>query len=329
MDILQNFHQRIEKELQQLRFDSQPKELYEPMSYVLSLGGKHLRPVLLLMGCNLFEGDVEKAVKPALGIELFHNFTLLHDDIMDNAPLRRAKPTVNKKWNDNIAILSGDAMFAYAYSFISQVDKNILHEVLSVFTTTAIQVCEGQQLDMNYETQPNVSIDEYLQMIELKTAVLLAASLKIGSIIGMENGKDASVANAQELYEFGKNIGVAFQLQDDVLDVYGDKNKFGKQVGGDIISNKKTFLLLKALELVKGKTQNELTAQLAAKNFEPQEKVKIITSIYDELSVKKLAEEKMDFYYHQALKHLANISVPSSQKILLEKFAEKLMVREV
>lgn len=324
MDTLQSFHQRIEKELQQLRFDSQPKELYEPMSYVLSLGGKHLRPVLLLMGCNLFEGDVERAVKPALGIELFHNFTLLHDDIMDNAPLRRAKPTVNKKWNDNIAILSGDAMFAYAYSFISQVDKNIFHGVLSVFTKTAIEVCEGQQLDMNYETQLNVSIDEYLQMIELKTAVLLAASLKIGSIIA-----NAPANDAQELYEFGKNIGIAFQLQDDVLDVYGDKNKFGKQTGGDIISNKKTFLLLKALELAKGKTQKELDAQLAAKDFNPEEKVKRVTAIYDELSVKKLAEEKMDFYYHHALTHLANILVPSSQKILLEKFAEKLMVREV
>ena len=225
-------------------FKKKPHKLYDPIAYTMSHGGKRLRPLLTLLACDLFSGDVEKALYPALAIEVFHNFTLVHDDIMDKAPLRRGKETVYKKWDSNIAILSGDTMFALAYQYALNTDSNLVPKILSVFSQAAIEVCEGQQFDMDFETSPSVSIDEYLEMIRLKTAVLIAVSLQIGAIIG-----DASEEEIIEMYNFGNNLGMAFQLKDDLLDVYGEQEKFGKKTGGDIVANKKTYLFLKALEL--------------------------------------------------------------------------------
>lgn len=302
-----------------------PRELYSPVNYILSLGGKRMRPALVLAGCELFGGDAEKAVDAALAVEVFHNFTLVHDDIMDKAPLRRNQPTVHKKWDEGIAILSGDAMLVQAYQLLCKTESPALPQLLNVFSKTAIQVCEGQQLDMNYEKAHKISIPQYLHMIQLKTAVLLAASLKIGALIGGAREEDA-----QHLYEFGNNIGIAFQLQDDVLDVYGDE-RFGKQVGGDIISNKKTWLLLKALEMSTGNRYmaEELQQWIFAPSFEPQDKVKAVTDIYNFLGVRKLAEKEMSRFYQRALKHLDEIPVSEELKRPLKGFAENLMVREV
>src|SRR5476651_2411466 len=252
----------ISKAVDALKFPESPAELYEPISYILDLGGKRLRPSLLLMACDLFGGDVNKAIEPALAIEVFHNFTLMHDDIMDKAPLRRGKKTVHEKWNANVAILSGDAMMVEANKLMMKVDDPILRRVMDVFNETATGVCEGQQIDMSFEQRNNVLIDEYLNMIRLKTAVLLGGTLKIGAIIG-----GASLNDAQLLYSFGVNLGIAFQLQDDILDVYGDPEKFGKQVGGDILSNKKTYLLIKALELAKDDHLQQLNHWLSVEDF--------------------------------------------------------------
>ena len=238
MNIIKSLQELIEKELQQIQFPDRPKNLYEPIRYMLAVGGKRARPVLVLMGCEVFNGNRTEAIPAALAIEVFHNFTLLHDDIMDNAPLRRSKPTVHNKWNNSIAILSGDAMFVKACELMMQVNDKQIRTVMDIFLRTSTEVCEGQQMDMSFEKEKNVSITDYLKMIELKTAVLLGCSLQIGAIIG-----GADEIQSKHLYEFGKNIGIAFQLQDDLLDVFGDAEKFGKQTGGDIISNKKTFLI--------------------------------------------------------------------------------------
>src|ERR1700759_413091 len=239
--------------VKELNYPEYPAQLYEPISYILSLGGKRMRPALLLMACDLFGGDVDAAIPPALAIEVFHNFTLMHDDIMDNAPIRRGHATVHTKWNQNVGILSGDVMLVQGYKLMMQVPDHLLRPILDIFNVTAIGVCEGQQLDMEFEELTNVSIDEYLNMIKLKTAVVLGGALKIGALIGGADTKDADL-----LSDFGVNLGIAFQLQDDILDVYGDPEKFGKQVGGDIISNKKTYLLLKSLELANKQQSSEL-----------------------------------------------------------------------
>ena len=302
---------------------AQPAELYEPIRYILSVGGKRLRPALVLMACDMFGGDVHAAIQPALGVEVFHNFTLMHDDIMDNAPLRRGKPTVHEKWNPNIAILSGDAMLVEAYRLMAAAGGNVLKPVLDVFSQTALGVCEGQQFDMNFEESDNVSIDQYLDMIRLKTAVLLGGALKIGALIG-----GAGTADADNLYSFGMNLGIAFQLQDDILDVYGDPEKFGKQVGGDIISNKKTYLLIKALELAQGKQAAELQQWLAAKTFDNAEKVQAVTSIYNHLNVRAQAEMEMNAYAEVAFKSLDDISLPAERKQYLHAFADSLLVRD-
>lgn len=307
-----------------MEYKKSPAELYDPIKYILSLGGKRMRPVLLLASCNLFTDDVKEAIKPALGIEVFHNFTLLHDDIMDNAPLRRGNATVHEKWNNNIAILSGDTMFVLSYQLVQHAPDFVLRKVMSLFSATAVQVCEGQQLDMNFETQSNVTIPVYLKMIELKTAVLLAASLQMGAFIGGAGEEDAA-----NLYEFGRNIGIAFQLQDDILDVYGDAETFGKQVGGDIIANKKTYLLLKALAIAHKYQKEELEHWLAIKDFNKAEKVKAVTDIYNYLNVRKLAEDEMKKYYEKAISHLNKVNVNGDRKKLLQSFADKLMVRTV
>jgi len=281
-----------------------------------------MRPVSLLMACNLFTDDVAKAVKPALAIEVFHNFTLMHDDIMDNAPLRRGKTTVQNKWNNNVAILSGDVMLVEAYKLIMQVELAVLPDVLNIFNDTAVGVCEGQQIDMNFENMENVSETDYLDMIRLKTAVLLAAALKIGALVGGSSKKDAEL-----LYNFGINLGLAFQLHDDILDVYGDPEKFGKQVGGDIIANKKTFMLIKAKELASEETERDLNRWLGI-NDKPQGKVIAVTEIYDELNVRQLAESKMAAYAQQALNSLSQVSVNEPKKEPLSDFAASLSVRE-
>ncbi len=257
----------ISEEVNKLAFPEYPVALYEPISYILSLGGKRMRPALLLMACDLFGGDIEAAISPALAIEVFHNFTLMHDDIMDNAPLRRGSVTVHERWNNNVGILSGDVMLVQGYKLMMQVEDRLLRPILDIFNTTAVGVCEGQQLDMEFEERNDVGIDEYINMIRLKTAVVLGGALKIGALIGGADSKDADL-----LSSFGEHLGIAFQLQDDILDVYGDPEKFGKQVGGDIISNKKTFLLIKALESADAQQKKELAGWIDLKQFDNTEK---------------------------------------------------------
>lgn len=320
---IQELQQIIDKAVKETAYPTHPKELYEPISYLMSLGGKRLRPALVLMATDLFGGDIHEAISPALAVELFHNFTLMHDDIMDKAPLRRGQATVHAKWSEAVAILSGDVMFVKAYQMMIQVNPEILSSVLAIFNETAIGVCEGQQIDMNFERRAQVSIPEYLEMIKLKTAVLLGGALKIGALIGQATEKDA-----QNLYNFGVNLGIAFQLQDDILDVYGDPEKFGKQVGGDIISNKKTFLLIKALELAKGETADKLNHWLNLKTFDPKEKVKAVKSIYDSLGIRQLSEKLMNDFAHKAYQALDEIHLAESQKKTLNDFAALLIQRE-
>lgn len=317
---------QIEVGLQSLNFPHQPESLYQPVTYMLSLGGKRVRPVLVLMGTELFGGESKTALQAAIGVEVFHNFTLMHDDIMDNAPLRRSKQTVHAKWNSNIAILSGDAMFVESCKLMMQVPDNCVRNVMDVFTTTALEVCEGQQFDMDFETSNNISIQQYLDMIRLKTAVLVGGSLKIGALIA-----NATIEAANHLYDFGVNLGIAFQLQDDILDVYGDANKFGKQVGGDIISNKKTFLLLTALSNADDKSLIELKDLLQLQTTEETapEKVVAVTRLYNQLGVKEIALSKMNDFYNEALNHLDAIRVPEDRKAPLRELAASLMIREV
>ena len=326
MNTIIEYQQYIEKVLKDKKYGPDPKELYEPVRYIMSLGGKRLRPALVFIGCDFFDSPVENAIHAALAIELFHNFTLVHDDLMDNAPLRRNQQTVHEKWNNNIAILSGDAMLICAYQELCKTDPMKIPQLIKIFNETALMVCEGQQMDMNYEKLQKVSIFQYLRMIELKTAVLLGASLKMGALIGNAREEDAAL-----LYEFGRHIGVAFQLQDDVLDVYADTEKFGKQKGGDIIANKKTYLLLKAIEIAEGNRymKEELYQWINAPHFDAAEKVQAVTSIYNFLNVKELARNEMKKQYDLAMACLTTIPVKAEKKQLLIDFANSLMIREV
>ena len=313
----------INKAIAETKYTAKPAELYEPISYLMELGGKRMRPVLVLHSTELFGGDIFKALDAAIGIELFHNFTLMHDDIMDKAPLRRGKATVHVKWNESAAILSGDVMFVEAYKLMIKVDDRILREVLDVFSDTASGVCQGQQADMNFEKRDNVSIEEYLHMIRQKTAVLVAGSMQIGALIGGAEKKEARL-----LYEFGVNLGLAFQLQDDILDVYGNPAIFGKQVGGDILSNKKTFMLIKAKDLAQEEVAADLDQWMNNSSPLPAEKINAITTIYNQLEVRKLAEREMEYFVNKALDALEQVSVDSSKKQLLRSFAEDLLIRE-
>ncbi|WP_069657902.1 polyprenyl synthetase family protein [Arcticibacter eurypsychrophilus] len=314
----------VNKQIAAKSYTEAPSELYEPITYIMSLGGKRMRPVLTLMACDLFDGPITAALDAAVAIEVFHNFTLMHDDIMDKAPLRRGKATVHSKWNDNIAILSGDVMLIESYKLlVGSVESSILKEVLDVFNETAAGVCQGQQIDMNFEITDEVSIAQYMEMIRLKTAVLLGGSLKIGALISK-----ASTEVADELYAFGENVGIAFQLQDDILDVYGDPEKFGKQVGGDILSNKKTFLLIKALELADELDKEELTYWINTTEFDPASKIKSVTGIYNRLGLRPLAEEEMNHYARKGLAALDQVSVPQEKKQALAEFAGQLLTRE-
>ena len=315
----------IEEQIKQLAIGNQmPAGLYEPIEYVLAAGGKRVRPALTLMACNLFSDDVGNALTPAIALEVFHNFTLMHDDVMDRADVRRNRPTVHKRWNESTAILSGDAMMILAYRYMCSAQPGILSALLDVFTRTAMEVCEGQQYDMDFEQRTDVTIDEYLRMIRLKTAVLLAACLKIGAICG-----GANAANAEYLYRFGISLGLAFQIQDDWLDVYADPDVFGKVIGGDIMSGKKTFLLLTAFEKADGNTRNELNELLNDTKTDADEKVSRVKAVYDRLGVSDRAREIMDEYRRQAMSYLRELVVSDeSRKAILEGFTVKLFKRE-
>jgi len=313
----------ISTEINKLEWNKEPRGLYEPIGYVLSMGGKRIRPAFTLMACNLFTESIEASISPALGLEVFHNFTLLHDDIMDRADMRRGKPTVHKKWDDNTAILSGDVMQIAAYQLIAKTPAQHLKSVLDLFSQTAAEICEGQQYDVDFENRDEVKAQEYLEMIRLKTAVLLACALKTGAIIG-----GASDDDAQELYDFGINIGLAFQLKDDLLDVYGNEATFGKKIGGDILCNKKTYLLIHALHLANGKDADEFAywLKVSDKNLD-NEKIKSITSLYNKLGVKSICEDKMLFFYTKAIANLEKVTVFENNKQELRKLADNLMQR--
>lgn len=279
-------------------FGEHPKELYEPIRYILKLGGKRLRPMLALLAYQLGKDNWESIIKPAMAVEVFHNFTLMHDDIMDEAPIRRGQPTVHEHWDENIAILSGDAMLVKAYDLLLEVDPALLPSVIRMFNKCAVEVCEGQQIDMNFEQRTDVTVEEYLEMIRLKTAVLLGMSLRLGGTLAGLSQKDTEL-----LCTFGEKIGVGFQLKDDLLDVFSDQEKFGKQVGGDIISNKKTYLLINALKSAQGETAKELNNWITRKDFDKEQKVQAVKNIYEQLAIKQLTEQAIQAILMRVMKH--------------------------
>ena len=319
MKSIQELSSLISGELSSIKYPKNPLSLYEPIEYILDLGGKRMRPILVLMAHQLFSKNIEKAIPPALAIEIFHNFTLLHDDIMDNAPLRRGQKTVHEKWNNNVAILSGDTMLVQAYQLMADVDNTIVKQVLAVFSKAAIEVCEGQQWDMDFETQSDVSITDYLKMIECKTAVLLGAALQIG---GITSG--ASTQEQNYLYAFGRDLGIAFQLKDDLLDAFGNIETFGKQVGGDIMANKKTYLYLKALAL-SDKNQRANLKQYFSTNDTSQLKVDSVKAIFSKLAIPELTTNLIKEYHSKAMDNLAAINSENKEPLLV--FSSLLMDR--
>jgi geranylgeranyl diphosphate synthase, type II len=320
---LEQLQQDIEKNLIELGFDNMhPRGLYEPVSYILSIGGKRIRPVMLLMACNLFSDEITHAMKPALGIEVFHNFTLLHDDIMDAAPLRRNSPTVHVKWNPNTAILSGDAMSVLAFQYIMDTKPELALKIFPVFCSVAIGVCEGQQYDVDFETSDEVSQEDYLNMIRLKTSVLLAAAFQMGAILG-----GADDRNAQMMYETGLNLGLAFQIQDDYLDSFGEQEKFGKSIGGDIVMNKKTLLMIKAMEGARGDDKEFLNSMKGEGVIDPKEKIRRTLDIFTRTGAKDLAIQKIREYSEKAIETLGEISVPEERKTEVRRLISLLMGR--
>ncbi|MDR3181088.1 MAG: polyprenyl synthetase family protein [Prevotellaceae bacterium] len=316
----------IEGEITSLNLSKAPRELYDPVAYMMSIGGKRIRPLLCLLSYTLFKSDthIDKHILlPAVGLEIFHGFTLVHDDVMDQAPVRRGYDTVHKKWNINVAMLSGDVMCIMAYRYLCEAAPQHVGEILQLFGTTAAQVCEGQQFDMNYEHLACIEEKEYLQMIELKTAVLLAASAQIGAIAG-----GAAAQDVKRMYEFGRCLGMAFQIQDDLLDAYGDSNTFGKAIGGDIITNKKTFLLVHALKKAKGAQRDKLEYWLRHKEAAPEEKITNVLEIYGELNVHEQAGKAIDHYFGQAEKELAAVALADERKEELRNFAYHLINRK-
>lgn len=309
--------------LVQLPYDRRPASLYEPIRYVLSMGGKRIRPVLMLLSYNLFKEDPETILMPACALETYHNYTLLHDDLMDNADLRRGHETVHKKWNANTAILSGDSMLVLAYQRMQQCSSDKMAEVLALFTETALEIGEGQEYDMAFEHRDDVSEEEYIEMIRLKTSVLLACALKIGAILA-----GASKEDADNLYRFGEQIGLAFQLQDDFLDVYGDTRVFGKAIGGDITSNKKTFILINALNHANEEQRRQLESWIGATEFDRDEKVAAVTRLYNEIGIDRMAQDKIAYYFEQSRKYLQAVSVDESRKAELAAYAQRMMNRQ-
>lgn len=319
----EKYRQLIYDALKDRKYGVHPESLYEPIRYIMNLGGKRLRPLLVLMGYGLFRDDPERIVEQALAVEVFHNFSLMHDDIMDRAPLRRGKPTVHQKWNDSTAILSGDVMLIRAYDLLLKSPSDVLLPAMHAFNQCAAEVCEGQQLDMLFEERGNVDEAEYIEMIRLKTAVLLGYSLELGAILA-----GATEQDREELRLFGTLAGIGFQLQDDYLDVFADKDKFGKQVGGDIISNKKTYLLIKSLELAHGSHAKDLKYWLSQENFNAGEKVQAVKNIYEHLRVDALTQDKMAHYFDQALTHLRRVDAPMPRLTALRNFATILIKRD-
>jgi len=312
----------IESYIQQLNWDREPKGLYTPIGYALESGGKRIRPQLALMACEMFGGELSKAVPIALALEIFHNFTLLHDDVMDHADERRGRPTIWRRWNANTAILSGDQMLIEAYKQLEQLPVDLLYRVLPLFSKMATEICEGQQYDMDFEHRDDVKIEDYIGMIRLKTAVLLGTALQMGAFVA-----DAPEADAERLYEFGIKIGLAFQLQDDLLDVYGNEATFGKVIGGDILCNKKTFMFLKAKELATPTQLQLLKEWMGKEDADPKEKIKIITELYDALSIRSFCEMQMNTYYKDALSAMEQIHCSQARKEPLLSLAKKLMNR--
>lgn len=313
----------VSRYIDNLPYDRKPQSLYEPIKYVLSAGGKRIRPSFVLMAYNLFKDDVETALPAAAALETYHNYTLLHDDLMDNADVRRGRPTVHKKWNANTAILSGDTMLSLAYLHLANCKTENLKAALDLFTVTALEVSEGQQYDMEFETRTDVKEEEYIEMIRLKTSVLLACALKMGALLA-----GASAEDAELIYKFGEKVGLAFQLQDDFLDVYGDPVVFGKAIGGDITSNKKTYMLINAWNRSEGETRSELIHWLGVSLFDREEKIKAVTNIYNNLGIDKLAEVKIKECFDESRKYLDAISVADERKQVLREYTEKMMNRK-
>lgn len=314
----------VKAQVENMNIKATPAGLYDPIRYVLSMGGKRIRPVLMLMAYNLYREDLERIVPLALGLETYHNYTLLHDDLMDHADMRRGKLTVHRKWNENTAILSGDSMLVLAYGMMQQAPAEHLAAVLDLFTRTALEIGEGQQYDIDFEERNDVTEEEYIEMIRLKTSVLLACALKIGALTG---GADA--ADADLLYRFGEKIGLAFQLQDDYLDVYGDPEKFGKKIGGDILCNKKTYMLIKAFEQADEGQRRILKSWLECKSYIEEEKISSVRAIYDAVGVPACANEKINTYFDEALTLLEQVSLPAEKKDVLKQFVLTLLNRDV
>lgn len=313
----------VSHHIDSLPYDRKPQSLYEPIKYVLSAGGKRIRPSFVLMAYNMFRDDVEKALPAAAALETYHNYTLLHDDLMDNADVRRGRPTVHVKWNANTAILSGDTMLSLAYLHLAKVDAAKLKPALDLFTETALRVSEGQQMDMEFETRTDVTEEEYIEMIRLKTSVLLAASLKMGALLA-----GASDQDTQLIYKFGEKIGLAFQLQDDYLDVYGNPEVFGKAIGGDIVSNKKTFMLINACNRADEETRRELHHWIGTKDFDHVEKIQAVTNIYNRLGIDDLALQKIEQYFNESRRYLDSLRVDEECKTVLREYTERMMKRK-
>ncbi len=315
--------QKVNDCIDNLRYDRKPFSLYEPMQYVLSIGGKRIRPVLMLLSYNLWKEHPEDILMPAIGLETYHNYTLLHDDLMDNADMRRGHETVHRRWDANKAILSGDSMLVLAYQHMQQVSADKLPAVLELFTVTALEIGEGQEYDMSFETRSDVTEDEYIEMIRLKTSVLLACAMKIGALLAGAPQEDADL-----MYQLGEKIGLAFQLQDDLLDVYGDPKVFGKAIGGDITSNKKTYMLINAVNRANAQQRQELAQWIGAKEFNRQEKVAAVTRLYDEIGIRQLCEEKINYYFEQASQTLSQINVPAEKKQFIRSYMDELLHRD-
>ena len=315
--------ERVNNAIKAIPYPEQPSHLYEPITYTMDLGGKRLRPVLVLMACEAVGGDINRALTPAIGLEMFHNFTLLHDDVMDKADIRRGKPTVHVKWDDNTAILSGDAMLTMATQLIAQAPADVMPQVMDLYNRTAMEIYEGQQYDVDFETRTDVTVDEYIEMIRLKTSVLLGCACKMGALIG-----GADEATARLFYKVGENLGLAFQLQDDMLDVWGDEATFGKAIGGDIMNNKKTFLLINAMQRATGDHKVELSLWLSTPNASRAVKVPAVTAIYDALNLRSLSLDAINRYNDEALEALSKIAISDEARSEFANFITRLFKRD-
>jgi geranylgeranyl diphosphate synthase type II len=324
MHAISHYQDIITAHFKSLDFKNEPNNLYEPIRYILSLGGKRLRPVLTLMACEVFDVDCKKAVAAATAVEVFHNFSLIHDDIMDDAPLRRGNETVHEKWNINTGILSGDAMLILAYRYFEEYEPVIFSELAKLFSKTALEVCEGQQYDVDFETREDVTIPEYLKMIQYKTAVLVGAAMKMGAIVA-----ETSTENANSIYDFGLNLGIAFQLQDDYLDAFGNPETFGKQVGGDIIENKKTYLYLKAIEFASANEKEQLLHLFSIQPSENTDKINSVKEIFNQTKASEATRKAIQDYTFKAFETLEKMNIGADKKVILKTFGENLMSRNV